>query len=116
MSTQRGTPIIAGYDWSLPVQVVTDGDPAFPVGVALAAHVRYNTNDDTRLAELTSANGGVERVSNTQIVLTIAGSVSANWRLPVVLDLVRTDLAPDQHYGFRLRIPVVQSVTRGLTP
>jgi len=33
----------------------------------------------------------------------------------VVLDLVRTDTTPDQHMGWRLKIPVVQPVTRGLS-
>jgi hypothetical protein len=32
----------------------------------------------------------------------------------VVLDLVRTDLNPDAHLGFRLRVRVAQPITRGL--
>ena len=34
----------------------------------------------------------------------------------VVLDLVRTDLAPDLHLGFLLELPVILPVTRGLVP
>ena len=112
MTTQPGRPIVAGYEWRLRVQV-TATPARFPVGVALRAQLRTAMGAANALATLSTADGSIARIDNNTIELVIAGSVSASWRSPVIVcDVIRIDLAEPQHGGFRLRIPVVQPVTR----
>lgn len=107
--------LIAGYECRLRLAVVGSDTPVFPVGVTLAAQIRRTRADTSLLATLTSDNGGLLRVSDSEIDIVIGGSSSADWPAgEVVLDLVRTDTDPDKHLGFALRIPVVLPVTRGL--
>lgn len=118
-TSQEGKSIIAGYVWNERVElVVPTGDPVpFPAGCALTAHVRACVDDSTVLATLSTANGGIVRVNDTQIDLIITGSDSESWweHGSVTLDVVRTDLAPDEHLRFILEIPVVRPVTRDLS-
>lgn len=103
---------MAGYEWRQRVQV-TATPPRFPVGVALLAQPRTAVGDANALVTLSTADGTLVRIDDDTIEIIIAGSVSAAWRSSVVvLDVVRTDLTEPQHCGFRLRIPVVQPVTR----
>lgn len=107
--------LIAGYEWRQRLAVLGSDTPVFPVGVTLAAHIRRKRADAAPLATLTSDNGGLLRVSDSEIDIVIGGSISADWPVgEVVLDLVRTDTDPDKHLGIGLRIPVVLPVTRGL--
>ncbi len=113
-TTQPGAPIVAGYPWSLNVHAVAT--PAlFPSGGAFTAHVRDSVSAGAIRATLTTANGGIVRVDDDTVTLNITATESAAWKMAsVVLDLVRTDVAPDQYLGFTLTIPVVRPVTRGL--
>ena len=114
MAATKGQPIIAGYVWE---QVVSVQTPSiiFPSGATFTAQVRATVDADTILATLT-VGSGITRLSDQAIQLTIAGTTSENWTASsVVLDLVRTDTTPDRHMGWRLKIPVVQPVTRGLS-
>jgi hypothetical protein len=89
--------------------------PVFPAGCALAAHVRAKVSDNTIIAALTTANGGLTRISDTVVEIAIPPAATASLSPgSVVIDMVRTDLEPDRHLSFSLEIPVVRPVTRGL--
>lgn len=113
--TVSGQAIAAGYEWRQRLKVVVD-PPPFPSGCTLAAHVRARRGDALPKASLTTANGGLVRVSDTEIDIVLSPSqTGAMTNIPsVVMDVVRTDPDPDQHLGFSLTIPVVMPVTRGL--
>ncbi len=111
-SVADGPAIVAGYEYRL--QLEADG-PVFPVGCALSAQVRGKVSDSTVIATLTTGNGGLVRISDTVVEITIPPAATVN--LPpgsVVMDMVRTDLEPDRHLNFTLEIPVIRPVTRGL--
>ena len=74
-------------------------------------------SDPTLLAELSSADGGIEHITDTVLELSLTPAQTAGLTPGrVVLDLVRTDLEPDLHLGFLIEIPVMLPVTRGLSP
>jgi len=111
-TVESGGAIIAGYRWSVRLELDAD---AFPEGVVITGHVRRRIEDEMVLATISTANGGVVRVNSRTIDLVIAGTISRNWSAgEVVLDLVRTDTDPDSYLGFRLTVPVMRPVTRGL--
>jgi hypothetical protein len=110
----RGRPIVAGYEWRQRVRAQATV-PLFPAGVALTGQIRANLADASPLATLSTGAGSITRIDDDTIELVLAGADSAAWAAkPVVLDFVRTDTSPDVHLGFRLTIPVVRPVTRGL--
>lgn len=112
VTVSDGPAIVAGYEYKLQIQ--TDGG-TFPVGCTLTAHVRAKVSDSTVLATLTTANGGLTRISDTVLEITISPTATAVLHVgSVVLDVVRTDLEPDRHLNFHLEIPVIKPVTRGL--
>lgn len=107
-----GPAIVAGYEYRL--QIEADG-PVFPSGSALTSQVRSKVSDSAIIATLTTANGGLARISDTILEIVIPGSATQNLQAgTVVADIVRTDLTPDRHLNFHLEIPVVRPVTRGL--
>ncbi len=111
-TVESGGAIIAGYRWSVRLELDAN---AFPEGVAITGHVRRRVEDESVLATISTTNGGVLRVDSRTIDLVIAGTASQDWAPgEVVLDLVRTDTAPDSYLGFRLTVPVMRPVTRGL--
>ena len=112
VSVADGPAIVAGYEYRLQLEA---DSPVFPQGCMLAAQVRTKVSDSAVLATLTTANGGLARISHTVVEITIPATATAN--LPpgsVVMDMVRTDLEPDRHLNFALEIPVIRPVTRGL--
>jgi hypothetical protein len=112
VSVADGPAIVAGYEYRLQLEA---DSPVFPAGCALFAQVRGKVSDSTVIATLTTANGGLGRISDTVVEITIPAAATAN--LPpgsVVMDMVRTDLDPDRHLNFTLEIPVIRPVTRGL--
>lgn len=112
VTVSDGPAVVAGYEYKL--QLEADG-PIFPAGCALTAQVRAKVSDSAVIATLTTANGGLTRISDSVVEITIAPSATAN--LPagsVFMDMVRTDLNPDRHLNFNLEIPVIRPVTRGL--
>jgi hypothetical protein len=109
--------LIAGYEWRQRLEVVpaAGGSAPFPDGVTLTAQVRVKRTDSAPLVTLTTGNGGIVRISDTEIDLVVSGVQSIAWPAgEVILDLVRTDLDPDRHLGIALRVPVMLPVTRGL--
>jgi hypothetical protein len=112
VSISDGPAIVAGYEYRLQLEAES---PVFPEGCALAAQVRTKVSDNTVIATLTTANGGLARFSDTVVEITIPPAATEN--LPqgsIVMDMVRTDLEPDRHLNFTLEIPVIRPVTRGL--
>ncbi len=113
VSVADGPAIFVGYEYKL--QVETDL-ALFPVGAAITAHVRAKVSDTAILATLTTANGGIVRVSDYLAEVVIPAAQTLNFKPGTVhMDMVRTDLTPDRHLGFSLEIPVTMPVTRGLT-
>ena len=112
VSVSDGPAIVAGYEYRLQLEA---DSPVFPAGCTLAAQVRTKVSEGSIIATLTTANGGLARISDTVVEITIPAAGTAN--LPpgsVVMDMVRTDLEPDRHLNFILEIPVIRPVTRGL--
>jgi len=112
VTVSDGPAIVAGYDYTL--QIETDV-ATFPVGCVLTAQVRAKVSDNAVLATLTTANGGLTRISETVLEITIPAPATTTLQVgSVVLDVVRTDLEPDRHLNFHLEIPIIKPVTRGL--
>ena len=109
----EGPAILIGYAWRLQIEAEA---PVFAEGASYAGHLRLKPSDSTLLAELTSADGGIEHISDMVLELSLTPSQTAGLSPGrVVLDLVRTDLVPDLHLGFLIEIPVTLPVTRGLS-
>jgi len=112
VTVSDGPAIVAGYEYKLQLEAES---PVFPADCALTAHVRSKVSDSTIIATLTTANGGLARISDTVVEITIGPSATANLSAgTIVMDVVRTDLQPDLHLNFTLEIPVIRPVTRGL--
>ena len=110
----EGPAILIGYAWRLQIEAEA---PVFAEAASYAGHLRLKPSDPTLLAELSSADGGIEHVKETVLELSLTSSQTASLTPGrVVLDLVRTDLEPDLHLGFLIEIPVILPVTRGLSP
>ena len=110
----EGPAILIGYTWRLQIEAEA---PVFAEGASYAGHLRLKPSDPTLLAELSSADGGIEHITDRVLELSLTPSQTAVLSPGrVVLDLVRTDLNPDLHLGFLLEIPVMLPVTRGLSP
>jgi len=110
----EGPAVLIGYPWRLQIETAA---PVFVEGAAYAGQLRLRASDPTVLATISSAEGGVLRVSDTVLELALCPDQTvalAPGR--VVLDLVRVDVDPDLHLGFFLEIPVMLPVTRGLVP
>ncbi|MCB1502839.1 MAG: hypothetical protein KDK07_24190 [Bauldia sp.] len=107
-----GPAIVAGYPYRLQIEAET---PLFPHDAVFAAEVRARVSAASVIATLTTANGGLLRVSDTVLELAIAPEVTTGLGAgSVILDVVRTDLIPPRHLAFFLEIPVVLPVTRGM--
>lgn len=110
----EGPAILIGYTWRLQIEAEA---PVFAEGASYAGHLRLKPSDPTLLADLSSADGGIQHITATVLELSLTPSQTAVLTPGrVVLDLVRTDLEPDLHLGFLLEIPVMMPVTRGLSP
>lgn len=103
-----GQPIYIGYEWAQNVQfdeAVVDAAAAFKAEVRKAAGTAV-------LATLTTANGGIVRVSDYEMSIIIPAASTAVMEAPhVYLDVVRTDSSPPQHLGFQMRVEVVAAIT-----
>ena len=109
-SLQEGPVILIGYEYRLQLQAEAD---LFPEDASFAGQVRSLITAATVAAELSSAAGTVLRVDGRTLEIVLTPEVTASLTPGgVVLDLVRTDLAPDRHLGFVLEIPVALPVTR----
>lgn len=108
----EGPAVMIGYPWRLQIEAAA---PVFVEGAAYAGQLRLRASDPTVLALISTAEGGVLRVSDMILELGLRADQTAGLAPGrVVLDLVRIDLDPDLHLGFFLEIPIVLPVTRGL--
>lgn len=113
-SLTEGPAILIGYPWRLQLEAAA---PVFVEGAGYAGQLRARASDAEVLTTITSATGGVLRLSDTELELVLrADQTSGLASGRVVLDLIRVDLDPDLHLGFFLEIPVMLPVTRGLSP
>ncbi|MDV7272078.1 hypothetical protein RYZ20_14375 [Thioclava sp. A2] len=110
LSTQEGPIILIGYEYRLQLQAEAD---LFPETATFAGQLRRAVSDSAVLATISTANGGVLRRDARTLEIVVPPEVTASLSPGhVVLDLVRTDVSPDQHLGFLLDIPVSLPVTR----
>lgn len=99
----EGPAILIGYAWRLQIDAEA---PVFADGANYAGHLRLKPSDPTLLAELSSADGGIEHITDRVLELSLTPSQTAALTPGrVVLDLVRTDLEPDLHLAFSSKFP-----------
>ena len=112
VTTTEGPAILVGYQYRLRLEAEA---PLFPAGALFTGHMRTKPSDAQLLAVISSADGGVVRVDDHVIDLTLSPTQTAGLTPGrVVLDLVRIDFDPDLHLGFSLELPVLLPITRGL--
>jgi hypothetical protein len=118
-------PLIPGFPWAIELEFASDPPQVplvvfFPVGVQLRASVRVLSRAEPNapvLATLTTADGTIERLSDSLVRCTIPAAVSRDWRAKVVaFDLIRTDTVPDVHCGVRVEVPIFVSITETTEP
>ena len=116
--TIAGPAIAKGYPYRLRVSLaarVSGEDPPalFPAGVALRAQVRTTRAAAASVGELTTANGGITRISDSVIEILLSASITNALVAggTAHLDFARTDVAPAEYVGLYLGIPVRQPVT-----
>lgn len=112
--TISGPAIVRGHYYPpLRITVAGAGEPLFPEGCELRAQIRAAVWSKDIIAELTTENGGLARVSDDTIEMRIlpedTEKATAN---TVVLDFVRTDTDPDLYLYVQMTIPVQRPVTR----
>ena len=108
----EGPAILVGYVYRL--QIETEA-PLFPEGCILHAQIRQKPSVAEILAELSTEDGSLRRLSDHLLELTIPPAATAVMAVGhVVLDMVRCDVTPALPLGFSLEIPVMLPVTRGL--
>lgn len=117
VSKHTAAPILQGYTWQADLAPVNApaGSAVFPAGIALRAQLRTSRGADGELiGELTTANGGFERLADDRLRITISASLTADMEpgTQVFLDLIRTDTPEPLPLGITLRIPVALPVTR----
>ena len=109
MSKQVGPPIPVGYAWQLTIRSV--GGDMFPLGSALRAQFRQKRGSPV-LADISTSNGGIERVGATEVIVKLTPVQSAAMAAGFVnMDMARTDLTDWVHLGFNLIIPVFTPIT-----
>lgn len=113
----KAPPILQGYLWQseLAVTNAPAGTAMFPSDMTLRGQLRTSrTADGMLIGELTTANGGFERLSNDRMRITISAVLTAAMEpgTQVYLDIVRTDTPQPVPLGITLRIPVALPVTR----
>jgi hypothetical protein len=114
-----GTPIQRGFVWRQ--GLVMDDAPGFvpfPAGATYRGEVRAKLTDAIALAQFSTADGGVVRVSDTELRLQLTPAQTA--AIPagvsfVWLGLVRTDVSPEEPLDFMLQVDVWTPPTRPST-
>ena len=110
MSTtvQAGAAIAIGWPYAINI---TSPSAIFPAGAVFKADFKRARTDPTPLFELTTANNGLVRVSDTSLTVAVTAAQSALLTAgSVLVDIARTDVP--NYLGFVLTIPVLQPVTR----
>lgn len=106
--------IVVGYAYSLRVRL-PEGTVWFPSGSTWRSQIRAFRGSPTALAELTTANGGLVRVSDREMdILMTTSTTAAFTEERVVLDWARTDTSPPEYFGYVLTLPVMVPVTENV--
>jgi hypothetical protein len=104
----RYPPIYPGFEWNATIALKTKS-PFFPEGCRLRADIRANPNSPI-IGSLTTENGGLRRIDDERIAITIPAETTALITATrVIFDPIRTDIV--RHLGFRVTIPVEKSGT-----
>lgn len=75
--------------------------------------MRADRDSTVVLADLTTGNGGIVRVSDTEIDINLTDTQTAAMSPgSVIADFVRTDLDPNEHLRITIGVPVERPVTR----
>jgi len=99
------------YGIYLRAQCPAGQNPLFPSGVELFAQVRQQA-DWPVLAELSTETGGIMRISDAELVISIAANLTAAFKRGYVYaDIVRSGWVPGYFPGLRLMIPVEAPIT-----
>ena len=107
-TVQAGSAIAIGWPYAI---TITSPSAIFPVGAVFKADFKRTRTDLTPLFELTTANGGLVRVTDLSLTVAVSSAQSALLSVgSVVVDIARTDIP--NYLGFVLTIPVLQPVTR----
>ena len=107
-TVQAGGAIAIGWPYAINI---TSPVPIFPSWGLFKADFKRSRTDVTPIFELTTANGGLVRISDTSLTVAVSGAQSALLGAgSVVVDIARTDTP--NYLGFVLTIPVLQPVTR----
>jgi hypothetical protein len=106
--------ITIGYDWP-GVQInVTAASPVFPTGVLLRADLKTTTATASPIATLTTVHGLV-RIDDYTVGISIPGTITSLLTPgEIMLDIVRTDLTPNQYIGLVITAPVGEPITRSM--
>lgn len=118
------------------IRVAMYGGSAVPSTATYSAHVRETVTSAAILLDLNTAAGTIEWISSvanpapivpvgqefiTTLVLKFNGNITETLtdnnndvpgRTDTILDIVRTDLTPDQYQGFKLYVAFDTIVTR----
>jgi hypothetical protein len=111
-------PIKRGFVWRQSIEFIdADGVPLamFPDGSTYRAQIRAKPSDQNHIAEMTTGNGGIVRISETELCLVLTPAQTAS--IPasiaaVVTSLVRSDVTPEEHFDFVAEIEVWTPPTR----
>jgi len=110
-----GSPIAIGFQWRQSIQLTYTGSDQvpFPLGSTFRAEVRANAQSDTILATLTTAAGEITRDNDNQLTILIGAADTATFEPGTVsLDLVRTDVSPEEYIHVAMTVTVIQPITR----
>ncbi|KAA0970795.1 hypothetical protein FPY71_09985 [Aureimonas fodinaquatilis] len=105
--------VVPGFEYAVRV-AVSSAEPVFPEACELRADVRRFSYSTDRIADLTTDNGGLLRIDDETVEIRISAVQTASISgCSVVLDLVRTDVQPENYLYLRLSLPVMSPITRG---
>lgn len=111
-----GSPIQRGFIWRQGLVMDAEaGFVPFPAGATYRGEVRAKLTDATALAQFNTGDGGVLRVSDTELRLQLSPAQTAAIPagVPMVwLGLVRTDVVPEEPLDFMLQVDVWTPPTR----
>lgn len=111
--TTFNAPLWRGFDWRSPelvfVTAGTPSQPLFPGTARFRGAVKTTVHDAQALALLTTEQGHLLVTAAGTLVILLPGTMTAAWRPgTVVLDLVRTDVSPQQHLGTLVNVTILQ--------
>jgi hypothetical protein len=103
--------IVRGLPFEITVQMPT-GSVWFPSGSEYKSQFREYAGAPRVLATLTTAGGGIVRVSDRELKFVLSAETTQKFSgESVIFDYIRTDTTPDVYGGYIAEWPVHQPVT-----